>query len=174
MSPRSTSRPAAAVEPAAEHRACRPHDDHADGREPVCVGDARQPRLPVVTATGEITGHLVTGVYPHDNKLSGDGRRLYNTSIGPIAVASAFSGAAPLTETPGEQFQFTVADTETLQIRDGYGARTPSAHGSSHRTRRASTRSCHRACGGRVRPCEPQSYPAPRSAGEAGRDGRGL
>ena len=41
----------------------------------------------IAAATGEITGHLVTGVYPHDNKVSRDGRRLYNTSIGPLGLA---------------------------------------------------------------------------------------
>ena len=39
----------------------------------------------VATNTGEMTGHFVTGVYPHDNQMSRDGRRVYNTSIGPLA-----------------------------------------------------------------------------------------
>ena len=72
----------------------------------------------ISTPAGEITGHLVTGVYPHDNKVSRDGRRLYNTSIGPIASLPRAAGAPPLTETPGYPFQLTVADVDTLQVRD--------------------------------------------------------
>ncbi|MGH9904992.1 MAG: YncE family protein [Pyrinomonadaceae bacterium] len=54
----------------------------------------------VATATGEITGHLVTGIYPHDNKISRDGRLLFNTSIGPLASLPRHPGAPPLKETP--------------------------------------------------------------------------
>jgi DNA-binding beta-propeller fold protein YncE len=72
----------------------------------------------IAAATGEITGHLVTGIYPHDNKISRDGRRLYNTSIGPIASLPRPAGAAPLTETPGHPFQLTVAHVDTLEISD--------------------------------------------------------
>jgi DNA-binding beta-propeller fold protein YncE len=69
----------------------------------------------IATATGEITGHVVTGVYPHDNKVSRDGRRLYNTSIGPIGTLPRKAGTPPLTETPGYPFQLTIADVETLR-----------------------------------------------------------
>ena len=72
----------------------------------------------IATATGTITGHLVTGVYPHDNKVSKDGRWLYNTSIGPIASLPRAANARPLTETPGHPFQLTIADVDTLTIRD--------------------------------------------------------
>jgi DNA-binding beta-propeller fold protein YncE len=72
----------------------------------------------VATATGQITGHLVTGVYPHDNKVSRDGRRLYNTSIGPITSLPRKAGAAPLSETPGYPFQLTIADVSTLRTVD--------------------------------------------------------
>jgi len=72
----------------------------------------------IATATGEITGHLVTGVYPHDNKVSRDGRRLYNTSIGALKSLPRPAGAAPLTEKPGSAFQLTVADAATLAITD--------------------------------------------------------
>jgi DNA-binding beta-propeller fold protein YncE len=60
----------------------------------------------------------VTGIYPHDNKVSRDGRRLYNTSIGPIASLPRPADALPLTETPGYPFQLTVADADTLEIVD--------------------------------------------------------
>ena len=72
----------------------------------------------VATATGAITGHFVTGVYPHDNQMSKDGRRVYNTSIGPLSGMPRPAGAAPLTETPGSAFQVTVADPDTLAITD--------------------------------------------------------
>jgi DNA-binding beta-propeller fold protein YncE len=72
----------------------------------------------ITAATGEMTGHLVTGVYPHDNKVSRDGRRLYNTSIGALKSLPRSAGAPALTETPGSAFQLTVADAETLAITD--------------------------------------------------------
>jgi DNA-binding beta-propeller fold protein YncE len=72
----------------------------------------------VSTATGEIAGHLVTGVYPHDNKLSKDGRRLYNTSLGPLASLPRPSSAPPLSETPGYPFQLTIAAVDGLKILD--------------------------------------------------------
>src|SRR4051812_23006292 len=59
----------------------------------------------IETATGKILGHLVSGVYPHDNKISRDGRRLYNTSIGAIATLPRSANAPALKETPGSQFQ---------------------------------------------------------------------
>ena len=72
----------------------------------------------VATATGEITGHFVTGVYPHDNQMSPDGRRVYNTSIGPLRNMPRPANAAPLAEKPGSPFQITIADVETLAIAD--------------------------------------------------------
>ena len=72
----------------------------------------------IAAASGEITGHFVTGVYPHDNQMSRDGRRVYNTSIGPLAGMPRPAGAAPLTEKPGSAFQVTVADPETLAVTD--------------------------------------------------------
>jgi DNA-binding beta-propeller fold protein YncE len=72
----------------------------------------------VATATGEITGHFVSGVYPHDNQMSKDGRRLYNTSIGPLAGMPRPAGAPPLADTPGNPFQVTVVDPDSLAIID--------------------------------------------------------
>ena len=72
----------------------------------------------IATATGEITGHLVTGIYPHDNKVSRDGRRLYNTSIGPLASMPRSASAPPSQESPGYPFQLTIADVGTLQTLD--------------------------------------------------------
>jgi YVTN family beta-propeller protein len=72
----------------------------------------------ITTASGEIAGHLVTGVYPHDVKVSKDGRVLYSSSLGPLAGLPRPASAPPLTETPGFPFQLTIADVETLAIRD--------------------------------------------------------
>jgi DNA-binding beta-propeller fold protein YncE len=72
----------------------------------------------IATANGTITGHLVSGVYPHDNKISKDGRLLYNTSIGAIATLPRAADAPPLKEAPGFQFQLTIADAKTLEIRE--------------------------------------------------------
>jgi DNA-binding beta-propeller fold protein YncE len=72
----------------------------------------------IAAATGEIKGHLVTGIYSHDNKVSRDGRRLYNSSIGPLGTLPRKAAAPPLTETPGYPFQLTIADIGALQIRD--------------------------------------------------------
>jgi DNA-binding beta-propeller fold protein YncE len=69
-------------------------------------------------ATGEISGHVVTGIYPHDNKVSKDGKWLYNSSLGPLGTLPRPASAAPLTEQPGEPFQLTIADVETLAVRD--------------------------------------------------------
>ena len=72
----------------------------------------------IATATGKISGHVVTGVYPHDNKVSTDGTLLYNTSIGALASLPRSPNAAPLSETPGAQFQVTVVDVNTLETRE--------------------------------------------------------
>jgi DNA-binding beta-propeller fold protein YncE len=62
-----------------------------------------------------VTGSLATGVYPHDNLVSKDGRRLYNSSIGEIAAL----GAAPRAASPGNApFQLTIADAKTLAVID--------------------------------------------------------
>jgi DNA-binding beta-propeller fold protein YncE len=72
----------------------------------------------IATATGAITGRFVSGVYPHDNKVSKDGRLLYNTSIGALRSMPRNADAPPLTETPGHEFQLTIADANTMAIRD--------------------------------------------------------
>jgi DNA-binding beta-propeller fold protein YncE len=72
----------------------------------------------IMTATGEIAGHLVSGVYPHDVKVSKDGRRLFNSSIGPLATLPRSAGAPQLTEAPGFPFQLTIADVDTLEVSE--------------------------------------------------------
>ena len=72
----------------------------------------------VATATGEITGHFVSGVYPHDNQMSPDGRRVYNTSIGPLTGMPRPAGAPPLVDKPVNLFQITVVDPDSLAVID--------------------------------------------------------
>jgi DNA-binding beta-propeller fold protein YncE len=72
----------------------------------------------VATATGEITGQILTGVYPHDNKLSTDGRLVYNSSIGVLAGMPRPANAKLSPETPTHPFQLTIADAESLQVRE--------------------------------------------------------
>ncbi len=78
----------------------------------------------IATATGKITGHVVTGVYSHDVKITRDGKLLYNTSIGALASLPRSANAPPLTETPGASFQVTIADVNTLETRE----RIPTEH----------------------------------------------
>jgi DNA-binding beta-propeller fold protein YncE len=72
----------------------------------------------IETATGKLTGHVVTGVYPHDIKISREGKLLYNTSIGALATLPRSANAPKLTETPGAAFQVTVVDVNTLETRE--------------------------------------------------------
>jgi DNA-binding beta-propeller fold protein YncE len=69
-------------------------------------------------ATGEINGHIATGVYPHDVKVSKDGQRLYNSSLGPLGTLPRSAGAEPLAEKPGNPFELTIADPQTLAVSD--------------------------------------------------------
>ncbi len=78
----------------------------------------------VATATGEITGHLASGVFPHDVKVSGDGRRLFNTSLGAIASFPMPAGTPPPLSTSGPSIQLTIADLATLEVRERYPLET--------------------------------------------------
>ena len=122
-------------------------------------------------STGEINGHVVTGVYPHDVKVSKDGQRLYNSSLGPLGSLPRSASAAPLAEKPGDPFQLTIADVETLAVRDRIkldNAFRPWQFSKDEKLIYAQL--LERARGRRVRSREPQSDPSSRSAGEAGRD----
>jgi YVTN family beta-propeller protein len=72
----------------------------------------------ISTAKGEIEGHLVTGIYPHDVKVSKDGKWLYNSSLGPLGSLPRSANSPVLNDTPGFPFQLTIADANTLKIRD--------------------------------------------------------
>ena len=67
----------------------------------------------IATATGEPAGQFQTGMNPHDNQISADGRRVYNTSLGPLRGMPRAGQPAP---PPGGGFQITVADVQTLAI----------------------------------------------------------
>ena len=70
------------------------------------------------TDTGTITGHFVSGIFPHDVKVSGDGRRLFNTSLGQMPSFPLPGGGRPPLEKPEVPVQLTIADAGTLAIRD--------------------------------------------------------
>ncbi|MEO7963393.1 MAG: hypothetical protein ABIT38_05725 [Gemmatimonadaceae bacterium] len=71
----------------------------------------------VATATGTITGHIETGDYPHDNKVSRDGRFLYNTSIGELPSLPRKSTFVKPGAKHVNAFQLTVVDVATLAVR---------------------------------------------------------
>jgi DNA-binding beta-propeller fold protein YncE len=78
----------------------------------------------IATATGEIRGHLASGVFPHDIKVSDDGRRLFNTSLGPIASFPVPAGTPPLPKTSGVPIQLTIADAGTLEVHERHPLET--------------------------------------------------
>ena len=89
-----------------------------DGRELFVSAfvDNRVYRL--ATETGDITGHFASGIFPHDVKVSKDGRRLFNTSLGQMPSFPLPAGARPPLEKPEVPVQLTIADAVTLAIRD--------------------------------------------------------
>jgi len=88
-----------------------------DGRELFVSAfvDNRVYRL--LAETGDITGRFAGGVFPHDVKVSRDGRRLFNTSLGRIPSFPIPAGMTPA-ETPSIPVQLTIADAATLEVRD--------------------------------------------------------
>jgi hypothetical protein len=68
------------------------------------------------TATGQITGEVATGVSPHDNQVTKDGRRLFNSSIGNVGLpVDTRGGAGAAGESP---YRLTIADARTLEVKD--------------------------------------------------------
>jgi DNA-binding beta-propeller fold protein YncE len=67
------------------------------------------------TATGQITGEVATGVSPHDNQVTRDGRRLFNSSIGNVGVPVQTRGGGTASESP---YRLTIADARTLEVKD--------------------------------------------------------
>jgi DNA-binding beta-propeller fold protein YncE len=70
------------------------------------------------TSTGALAGHFVTGVYPHDTKVSADGRRVYNSSLGLLAAMPRPAGSPPAGDAAGFPMQLTIADVDTLNVRE--------------------------------------------------------
>lgn len=72
----------------------------------------------LAAATGEITGTLPSGEWPHDNHISHDGQRLYNGSIGNIIVPreERDNRPDPLKLVLGVPYQLTVLDLATSEI----------------------------------------------------------
>jgi DNA-binding beta-propeller fold protein YncE len=69
--------------------------------------------------TGEVKGSFVSGVYPHDNQITSDGKQVINSSLGDMTVplAQRDSVARP-NEKSGYAYQLTVADVESLAVTE--------------------------------------------------------
>lgn len=69
-------------------------------------------------ATGQVVGEFVSGVYPHDNQVSADGKTVYNTSLGNMQtpVAQRDNVGAP-TDKSGYAYEFTTVDADTLEVK---------------------------------------------------------
>src|SRR5262249_23567907 len=68
----------------------------------------------IQAATGEGKGRFPTGVFPHDNQISKDGKSVYNPSLGQLSPLPA---GRPPKNKPKDAMQFTVADLETLEVK---------------------------------------------------------
>lgn len=69
-------------------------------------------------ATGAIVGEFISGVYPHDNQVSKDGKLVFNTSLGNMQtpVAERDNVDAP-SDTSGYAYEFTTVDADTLEVK---------------------------------------------------------
>jgi DNA-binding beta-propeller fold protein YncE len=67
--------------------------------------------------TGEIRGSFISGVYPHDNQITADGKYVINSSLGDMTVPLAKrDSVTQLSDKSGYAYQMTVADVDTLQV----------------------------------------------------------
>jgi DNA-binding beta-propeller fold protein YncE len=89
-----------------------------DGRELFVSAFVDNRVYRIAADTGEITGHFASGIFPHDVKISKDGRRLFNTSLGQMPSFPLPAGARTPLDKPEVPVQMTVADAGTLAIRD--------------------------------------------------------
>jgi 6-phosphogluconolactonase (cycloisomerase 2 family) len=87
-----------------------------DGRSLVVSAYTRNLALRLDAATGAITGQVATGVSPHDNQVTKDGRWLFNSSIGRVGVPVQTQAAAG--SSGASAYQLTIADAQTLKVKD--------------------------------------------------------
>ena len=67
--------------------------------------------------TGEITGSFISGVYPHDNQITTDGRYVINSSLGDMSIpVMKRDNIARPNEKSGYAYQLTVAEVESLEV----------------------------------------------------------
>lgn len=78
----------------------------------------------VDTRTARIDGEFTTGAHPHDNQVSPDGYRIYNASLGDMAVPEP-QRAGALSKQGEYGYQITVGDVATMRVVD----RLPFARG---------------------------------------------
>ena len=89
-----------------------------DGRELFVSAFVDNRVYKIATDTGSILGHFASGIFPHDVKVSADGRRLFNTSLGQMPSFPLPKDGRPPFEKPEVPVQLTIADAGTLAIRD--------------------------------------------------------
>ena len=89
-----------------------------DGRELFVSAFVDNRVYRIATDTGDDHRALRSGIFPHDVKISSDGRRLFNTSLGQMPSFPLPAGARPPLEKPEVPVQLTIADAGTLAIRD--------------------------------------------------------
>lgn len=69
-------------------------------------------------ATGQVAGEFVSGVYPHDNQVSKDGKTVYNTSLGNMQTPLAErDNVETPNDTSGYAYEFTTVDADTLDVK---------------------------------------------------------
>lgn len=89
-----------------------------DGRELFVSAFVDNRVYKIATDTGTIIGHFASGIFPHDVKVSSDGRRLFNSSLGQMPSFPLPADGRPPFEKPEVPVQLTIADAGTLAIRD--------------------------------------------------------
>jgi DNA-binding beta-propeller fold protein YncE len=67
--------------------------------------------------SGELSGSFISGVYPHDNQITADGKQVINSSLGNMGtpVAERDNMTTP-SATSGYAYQLTVADIDSLKV----------------------------------------------------------
>ena len=66
--------------------------------------------------SGTIVGSFTTGVYPHDNQITEDGKQVINSSLGDMTVPLAKRDTVTPSEKSGHAYQLTVADVDSLRV----------------------------------------------------------